>query len=111
MLKKILHTIVLGIAVNGILFLAHMIAIFGLAFNDSSAEFPSVLHLLPNLIFCVGPLAVASFFLIRLLAKKYEFYVPVLYVVQGLLVVFYILVYIHSYVPTSLVRTIADSAK
>ena len=111
MLKKILHTVILGLAVNGILFLAHIIAIFGLAFNDSSAEFPSVLHLLPNLIFCIGPLAVASFFLIRLLAKKYEFYVPVLYAVQGLLVVFYVLVYIHSYVPTSLVRTVTDSVK
>lgn len=111
MLKKSIRTIVFVVVVNVLLLLTHVIAIFGLAFNDSSAEFSSVLHLLPNLIFCVGPLAVASFFLIRLLAKKYEFYVPVLYAVQVLLVVFYVFVYIHSYVPSSLVRTVADSVE
>lgn len=109
MVKKSLRTILLVVAVNVILFLAHMIAVFGWAFNDSGAEFVSVIHLLPNLVFCIGPLAVGSVFLIRFFAKKVEFYKPVLYVVQGLLVACYIVVYIHSYVPTSMIRMFADS--
>lgn len=109
MLKKSLYTILLVIAVNLVLFLAHVFAIFGLAFNDSSAEFPSVVHLLPNLFFCVGPLAVGSYFLIRFLAKKIDCYEPVLHVVQGILVVCYIVSYIDLYVPNSLVRKVSDS--
>ena len=110
-IKKSFYTILLVVAVNFILFFLHIIAIFGLAFNDSGDTFPSVLHLLPFLLFCVGPLAVGSYFLIRFLAKKIEFYEPVLYVVQGFLVVCYMLVYIHSYVPTSAVRTVADDVE
>lgn len=109
MLKKSLYTILLVIAVNMVLFLAHVFAIFGLAFNDSSAEFSSVVHLLPNLIFCVGPLAVGSYFLIRFLAKKIDCYEPVLHVVQGILVVCYIVSYIDLYVPNSLLRKVSDS--
>lgn len=110
-IKKSFYTILLVVAVNFILFFLHIIAIFGLAFNDSGDTFPSVLHLLPFLLFCVGPLAVGSYFLIRFLAKKIEFYEPVLYVVQGFLVVCYMLVYIHSYVPNSAVRTVADAVE
>lgn len=109
MIKKSFYTILLVVAVNFILFLAHVIAIFGVAFNDSSAEFLSVIHLLPNLILCVGPLAVGSYFLIRFAAKRWEFYEPVLYIVQGLLVVCYIVTYIDVYVPNSLIRKASDS--
>lgn len=109
MAKKSICTILLVVAVNIILFLGHMIAIFGLGFNDSGDVCPSVFHLLPNLLFCIGPLVVGSVVLIRLFAKKYDFYEPVLYVVQGLLVVWYIVVYIYSYVPPSAIRTVADS--
>lgn len=108
MLKKSLYTIINVVVINAILFLAHIIAIFGLAFNDSGAEFPSVLHLLPNMFFCIGPLAVGSFFLIRVFAMLMECYKPVLYVVQGLLVVCYIVTYINEYVPTSMVRKAGD---
>lgn len=63
MLNKGLYTILLVIAVNLVLFLAHVFAIFGLAFNDSSAEFPSVDHLLPNLFFLCGPVGGRLLFL------------------------------------------------
>jgi len=109
MLKKSFRTILLIVTVNIVLFLAHIFAVFGLAFNDSSAEFPSVLHLLPNLVFCIGPLAVGSYFLIRFLAKKIDCYEPVLHVVQGIIVVCYIVSYIDLYVPNSLVRKVSDS--
>lgn len=109
MLKKSLYTIINVVVINVILIFAHIIAFFGLAFNDSSAEFPSVLHLLPNMIVCIGPLAVGSYFLIRVFSKMLECYKPVLYVIQGLLVVCYIVTYIDVYVPNSLIRKVSDS--
>lgn len=108
MLKKSLYTIINVVVINVILIFAHIIAFFGLAFNDSSAEFPSVLHLLPNMIVCIGPLAVGSYFLIRVFSKMLECYKPVLYVIQGLLVVCYMITYINSYVPNSMVRKAID---
>lgn len=106
---KGLCTILVVVGLNLLLFFAHMFAIFGLAFNDSGCVFPSVLHLFPNMVVCIAPLAVGSVIFIRLFAKKLDFFKPVAYVVQGLLVLFYSIAYIHSYVPTSMIRTVADS--
>ncbi len=108
MLKKILYTIINVFVINAILFLAHIIALFGVAFNDSGAEFPSALHLLPNMLVFIGPLAVGSYFLIRVFSKMLKCYKPVLFVVQGLLVVCYIVTYIDVYVPNSVVRKAID---
>lgn len=98
-MKRIVRTIGYFFIINMLLFMFHVFAFVGYAFNDSSVFYDDVILLLPMLfkIFC--PMIIGSIFLIYIFSKKIDVNKFLLYILQFILICMWILLYINSYVP------------
>ena len=86
------------IQINCILFLCHIWALFGIAFNDTGVQFNNVFEAWDIILFGIMPLTIGSMVLGKLYKRKEDFNCKAFYIAQTLMIIGWIILYISAYV-------------
>ncbi len=97
---KFFKNVLYWVIANVILFIPHLFALFGVAFNDSGAVFDNFFQLLPPMLFCLGPFILGSVVL-AILAKKYlkDFWLIPFCLLQWIEFLCWMMLYVNVYMP------------
>lgn len=96
---KVIKTLLYFIYLNIIIFIFHIFAYFGIAFNDTSTFYASFKEALPLICRFFIPMIIASVLVIHFIFKKKDIYKSLLYFLQTVLIVIWVLLFTAYYVP------------
>ena len=94
---------------NCIIFLGHVWALFGVAFNDSGVQYNTVLKAIPIILLGIAPILIASLIFIFIFKKKKSFSIYIFLILQSLVILGWILFYVICYVPNSKINKYYES--
>jgi len=95
--------------INCFLFIGHIWALFGVAFNDTGVHYNTISEAMPTILFGVAPIVLGSIIFIFVFRKKKNFIIYEFLILQLLVIVGWGLFYIVNYVPNSEVNNYINS--
>ena len=100
-MKKFIKNILYFVAINAILFICHIWALFGVAFNDTGVQYNNIGEAMHIILFGTVPLIIGSIILMNIFKKNKDFLIYQFLVLQALVIIGWGMFYIVNYVPNS----------
>ena len=100
-MKKFIKNILYFVEINAILFICHIWALFGVAFNDTGVQYNNIGEAMHIILFGIVPLIIGSIILMNIFKKNKYFLVYQFLVLQVLVIIGWGMFYIVNYVPNS----------
>lgn len=108
-IKKFLINILYFFLINCFLFIGHIWALFGVAFNDTGVQYNTVFEAIPTILFGIAPIFIGSIIFVFVFRKKKDFIIYEFLILQLLVILGWGLFYIVNYVPNSKINNYIDS--
>ena len=99
-IKKFSKNIWYFILINAFLFIGHIVALFGVAFNDTGVQYANIIEALPTILICITPFLIGTIIFIFIFRKKKDFSIYHFLFLQTIIILGWIIFYIINYVPS-----------
>ena len=103
--KKIFVTLGYICLTNCFLFIGHIWALFGVAFNDTGVQYNSVIEALPTILFGIAPITIGTIIFLFVFKRKKDFNIPIYLIIQAIIVILWVMYYVYNYIPNSFLKT------
>ena len=103
-MKKFIKNILYFVAINAILFICHIWALFGVAFNDTGVQYNNIGEAMRIILFGIVPLIIGSIILMNVFKKKKDFLIYQFLILQVIVIIGWGMFYIINYVPNSAIN-------
>ena len=110
-MKKFAKNILYFLEINAALFICHILALFGVAFNDSGEQFENIFEGMHVILFGVLPLIIGSIIMINIFKKKKDFLIYQFLILQIPIIICWGIFYIINYVPNSAINRYIQTQK
>lgn len=110
-IKKFFINLVYFFIINCFLFIGHIWALFGVAFNDTSVKYNTITEAIPTILFGIVPITLGSIIFLFVFRKIKDFIIYEFLILQLLVIIGWGLFYVVNYVPNSQVNNYINSKK
>ena len=100
-MKKFIKNILYFVEINAILFICHIWALFGVAFNDTGVQYNSIGEAMHIMLFGIVPLNIGTIILVNVFKKNKDFLIYQFLILQVIIIISWGMFYIVNYVPNS----------
>lgn len=111
-MKKFIKNILYFIEINAILFICHIWALFGVAFNDTGVQYNNIGEAMNTILFGIVPLIIGTIFQANKFKKKKDFLLYQFLILQILVIVswgmYYIVNYVSNYAINKYIQSIEN---